>query len=94
METDDVAAILAGIRERQSLVSDASLGWTMEERVNALTRIAYEDEPRLLAAVEAVLKLGDRTGMAKDPDLAGYVDVHMIRRAITAALTGEETPRG
>jgi hypothetical protein len=54
---DDLTATLAGIKERQSIASDASLGFArMEERHAALIKVAYEDTPRLLAAVEAVLK--------------------------------------
>jgi hypothetical protein len=60
MGTDDVAAILAGIRERQALASDASLGFSrMEERHAALIKVAYEDTPRLVAAVEAALEAAD-----------------------------------
>ena len=53
---DRVTTELAAIRERQHLASDASLGFArIEERHTALIRVAYEDTPRLLAAVEAVL---------------------------------------
>jgi hypothetical protein len=46
--------------------------------------------PLLLAAIEAVLKLGDRSGEATDPTLPGHVDVYMIREAITRELTGPQ----
>ena len=51
------ASTLAGIKERQALASDASLGFSrMDERHDALIKVAYEDTPRLLAAIEAALK--------------------------------------
>jgi hypothetical protein len=55
---DDLTALLEKIRGRQQLASDASLGFSrMEERHAALIKVAYEDTPLLLAAVEAVLEL-------------------------------------
>jgi hypothetical protein len=51
-----------------------------------LAALVNVDSPRLLAALEAVLKLGDRSGGAQDPHLPGHVDVYMIREAITRAL--------
>jgi hypothetical protein len=61
MADDPVAATLAGIRERQALAADASLGFSrMNERHDALIKVAYEDTPRLLAVVEAALKLHAR----------------------------------
>src|ERR1700733_10036168 len=56
MAETDATAILAGIKERQALASDANLGFSrMEERHAALIKVAYEDTPLLVAAVEAVL---------------------------------------
>jgi hypothetical protein len=51
------AALLAQIRERQALASDAGLGFSrMNERHEAMIKVTYEDTPRLVAAVERVLK--------------------------------------
>jgi len=55
--TDPASATLAGIRQRQALASDTSLGFgRMNERHEAMIKVTYEDTPRLLAAVEAVLE--------------------------------------
>jgi len=41
---------------------------------------------RAIAALDAVLKLGDRSGEAHDPSLPGHVDMRMIREAIRREL--------
>lgn len=57
MTPDDLSAELDRMKERQRFASDASAGFSqMEERHAALIKVAYEDTPRLLAVVEAVLK--------------------------------------
>jgi hypothetical protein len=74
---DRVTTELAAIRGRQHLASDASLGFArIEERHTALIRVAYEDTPRLLAAVDALLALAadwNETG-AKLHDAAERAD--------------------
>jgi hypothetical protein len=89
------AAILAEIRERQALASDASLGFSrMEERHDALIKVAYEDAPLLLAAVEAVLPLHQPIVRRKGWHPTCSFDNHRWPcaeyRAITTALTGAQ----
>jgi hypothetical protein len=93
--TDDrVAATLAEIRERQALAADASLGFArMNERHDALIKVAYGDAPLLLKAVEAALKLADE---ACELEVKGVrmdwwdLSPSRLRAAITAALTGTQ----
>ncbi len=94
---DDLTAVLAGIRERQALASDAGLGFArMDERHDALIKVAYEDTPRLVRAVEAVLKLAEdwETSWAPRPLVARGHAAECFREAITAALAGEEAGDG
>ena len=82
---DDLTAELAGIRKD---IRAAFIGYGMDEPGSEALKLAYPPAvmalraSRLLAAVEAVLELGDRSGEAKDPHLPGHVDVHAIREAI------------
>jgi hypothetical protein len=104
---DDLTSTLADIRERQALASDASLGFSrMEERHAALIKVAYEDVPLLLAAVEAALKEADewdaeargifleaaRTADAGEVGAASALQSAAadLRAAITAALGGTQ----
>jgi hypothetical protein len=84
---DDLASTLAGIRERSEVASKIEVSWKAQIQ---RARASANDVPVLLAAVEAVLKLGDRSGEATDPTLPGHVDVYMIREAITRELTGPQ----
>ena len=90
----DTAAILAGIKERQALASDASLGFSrMEERHAALIKVGYEDAPALLGAVEAVLALHRPDHhKVRMCDLCQFGEWPCpTYRAISAALTGTES---
>jgi hypothetical protein len=80
---DEPAAILDQIREhaRYAVTID---DWHQVGR----------DARVLVGALEAVLKLGDRSGETQDPHLPGYVDVHMIREAITRELAGKDAGDG
>ena len=97
MGSDDVAAILAGIRERyrKSFVTlpggpPGSDAWTHVH--------SADDIPRLLAAVEAGLAAADMLPPQAPPSSALEEDrmwirsecADMIREAITAALTGTQ----
>ena len=85
-ETTDLASTLAGIREHSETASKIMVSWKAQIQ---RARASANDVPFLLAAIEAVLALGDRSGEAQDPHLPGHVDVYMIREAITAELTGK-----
>ena len=76
-DVDRVASTLAGIRER-----GYRNGATGAECAR-LSDAAAEDIPRLLKALEAVLELAD-------PEKSTGVPPVRIRKAITAALTGED----
>ncbi len=57
MADDRLTAALEEIRERQRSASDVSQGWQrLDERRSAQIKSCYEDVPRLLAALDAVLK--------------------------------------
>jgi len=102
MADADPASTLAAIRERQALASDASLGFSrMEERHAALIKVAYEDVPPLLAAVEAALKLTEPTGeVHRDLDgneergIVRVVRCDVLRATIAAELGGKEAGDG
>ena len=89
-EADPLAAALAGIRERHEGAETYALG-------------SAEDVPRLLAAVEAALKLASgwadgpidaTSALTEDRDWVRADCGEGLRQAITLALTGEEKPGG
>src|SRR5579859_609598 len=55
---DDLAATLAGIRERSAAALEFPLSGFAEDSIRSCTQSAM-DVPRLLAAAEAALKLAD-----------------------------------
>lgn len=95
-DADSLAAALAGIRGRSA---DVATAFATGRGGNAAARESAPDVPRLLAAVEAALRLADRakpvtwwngTHSAR----AWTLDPDELREAITRALLGEETPDG
>jgi hypothetical protein len=86
---DRMSAALAEIRERG--YENGAHG----AQAARLSDAAAIDVPRLLAAVEAVLKLADD---AQEYDTFGSGDMHWditpdgIREVVRSALTGEEAP--
>ena len=90
--SDKIAAALQGIRDRAAHAEDAQEAWS----------VLSGDVPRLLAAVDAVLKLADMLPPQGPPASALEEDrmwirsecADMIREAISRALLGEESTNG
>jgi hypothetical protein len=98
MGTDDVAARLAGIKERYECMGP------LYQNTHFMLDAVVQDVPSLVAAVEAVLELadkwqntpwpddgGDRAGVATEQTI---LDGTALREAITSALTGKEADHG
>ena len=86
MGTDDVTAILAGIRERSA---KALPGFSSDVRTYV---DSANDVPSLVAAVEAVLKLADEAcELEVDGARMDWWDTSptRLRETIIAALTGD-----
>ncbi len=89
MSTTDLTTALAEIRERyrESFTRLPGDGWP---HVNSA-----DDVPRLLAAVDAALRLAgdwDRPSICRDDSVEGVRDCgFVLREAITSALNGRET---
>ncbi len=94
------AAALDRIRERQALAANADLGIArLEERHDALIKVAYEDVPVLLAVVEAVLALvakHEYGALRWEDPLPVPSWIPQLRAAVAQELLGEaaESPAG
>lgn len=94
MADDRLSGAVAPIRERAVLACDPEVT-NLVRNYRAVE--SARDVPRLLAAVDAVLKLAEggrymTTGLdsAGNPVRAWVVDAGMIREAVARALAGEE----
>jgi hypothetical protein len=88
---DPVAAILAAIKERNEQYIT-----TLALTEHTASGLPCGDVRRLVAAVEAVLKLADKGYQMEShgqPMPWWDIDPTELREAITAALTGEEADR-
>ena len=86
---DDPAALLSPIRERSGAALEFPLSGFAEDSIRACTQSAM-DVPRLLAAVEAALKLAgkwDAERLRLDTE-AYEICARALRAAITTALVG------
>lgn len=98
---DDPAAALKPVRDRQRLMTDPA-AWASSERLTevleARRTLVREDVPRLLGALDAVLKLADdATPVERDyggEPIWWNLTPEEIRKAITSKLTGEESTSG
>lgn len=72
----------------------AVLGEIKDRNLDAYADDSDSDLPRLLAAVEAVLKLADDLEELPYRDMAQVDAADMIREAITRELTGKEPDHG
>jgi hypothetical protein len=97
MADDSLTAALDEIRglvaARDDLMGRMPVGIT---EFNAAQDALAEHTPRLLAALDAVLKATEAPGILEDRGLPGDGEAvrRAVREAITRALTGEEKPDG
>jgi len=91
--SNPASAALSEIRERQARIGTARQG----SRYDPLIAVAYEDAPRLIAALEAVLKeagkwdvIADRLGTHHSRHRAFKMCASEVREAITRELAKGE----
>ena len=95
MTDDTLTAALDEIRERRALIDDPDVAFAVAAKRMAAT---MRDFPRLLAALDEVLKLTEQSDeVHRDLDgnpehgLVRIIRCDVIREAISRALLGEES---